>query len=274
VGCCLVDVLAVRAAYDSQVRQRTITDEPGTIVEVDGPVVRCVAPGTQTSRIEWSALTPENADAVIAGQVRYFAARGAPLEWKLYDYDEPADLAARLTAAGFEPDEDELMLVAETASVGTEVVLPAGVRLVEVTDDAGLDAMLEVHEAAFDGHVSEGLAARLRSQLRDTPDLVRMVVAVAGNEPVSAARVEFLPGTDFAGLWGGGTVPDWRHQGIFRALVAYRAKLAAERGYRYLQVDTSVMSRPILRRLGFEPVAVTTPFLWSPGNRMGEPPRG
>jgi GNAT superfamily N-acetyltransferase len=87
---------------------------------------------------------------------------------------------------------------------------------------------------------------------------------MAGDEPVSAARAEFVAGTDFAGLWGGGTVPAWRGRGIFRALVAYRAGLAAARGYRYLQVDTSLMSRPILRRLGFEPVAVTTPYLWNP----------
>jgi GNAT superfamily N-acetyltransferase len=74
-----------------------------------------------------------------------------------------------------------------------------------------------------------------------------------------------VPGTDFAGLWGGGTVPDWRGRGIFRALVAYRAGLAAERGYDYVQVDASLMSRPILLRLGFEPVAITTPYLWTPG---------
>jgi GNAT superfamily N-acetyltransferase len=92
-----------------------------------------------------------------------------------------------------------------------------------------------------------------------------MVVAMAGDEPVCSARIEFLPGTEFAGLWGGGTVPAWRGRGIYRALVAYRAGLAAARGYRYLQVDASPDSRPILERLGFVRLARTTPYVWEPG---------
>jgi len=94
-----------------------------------------------------------------------------------------------------------------------------------------------------------------------------MVVAMAGDQPVGAARVGFTPGTDFAGLWGGGTIPAWRGRGIFRALVGYRAGLAAARGYRYLQVDALPASRRILRRLGFQPVAVTTPYVWTPPAR-------
>jgi hypothetical protein len=34
-----------------------------------------------------------------------------------------------------------------------------------------------------------------------------MVVAMAGDEPVCSARIEFLPGTSFASLWGGGPCP-------------------------------------------------------------------
>jgi GNAT superfamily N-acetyltransferase len=72
--------------------------------------------------------------------------------------------------------------------------------------------------------------------------------------------VEFPEDSDFASLWGGGTVPDWRGRGVFRSLVAYRARLARERGYRYVQVDASDGSRPILQRLGFAKLAETTPF--------------
>ncbi len=64
--------------------------------------------------------------------------------------------------------------------------------------------------------------------------------------------------------WWTLTVPAWRGRGIFRALVAYRAGLAAARGYRYLQVDALPASRPILQRLGFKPVASTTPYVWAP----------
>ena len=46
--------------------------------------------------------------------------------------------------------------------------------------------------------------------------------------------------------------------------LAHRARLAAERGCRYLEVDASDDSRPILERLGFVAVTTTTPYVWSP----------
>jgi antitoxin (DNA-binding transcriptional repressor) of toxin-antitoxin stability system len=58
---------------------------------------------------------------------------------------------------------------------------------------------------------------------------------------------------------------------VFRSLVAYRARLASERGYRYLQVDASAASRPILVRLGFTELATTTPFR-HPGHLSGPQP--
>jgi GNAT superfamily N-acetyltransferase len=261
-----VDIGAVRTAFDDQIRRRTDADEAGGVVEPDDGVLRWVAPGTQTSCIVWSQLSPDSADAAIAAQRAYFTARGTPVEWKYYDYDQPADLPQRLLAAGFEAEDEELMLVAETAAISHDVVLPDGVRLEPVTDDAGIEAMMAVHDLAFDDHPSPELGLRLAAQLREAPDSLRMVVAMAGDQPVSAARIEFVPGTDFAGLWGGGTVPAWRRKGIFRALVAYRAGLAADRGYRYLQVDALPPSRPILQRLGFRAVATTTPYVFTPGS--------
>jgi GNAT superfamily N-acetyltransferase len=78
---------------------------------------------------------------------------------------------------------------------------------------------------------------------------------------VSAGWVRFVAGTAFATLWGGSTLPDWRGRGIYKALVRYRARLAVERGYSYLQVDASADSRPILERAGFVPVTTTTPYV-------------
>ncbi|MFF2455131.1 GNAT family N-acetyltransferase, partial [Isoptericola sp. NPDC058082] len=74
----------------------------------------------------------------------------------------------------------------------------------------------------------------------------------------------FRTGTEFAGLWGGSTLSAWRGRGIYRALVAARAHIAAVRGVRYLQVDASGDSAPILRRLGFHAVTTTTPYVWLP----------
>jgi GNAT superfamily N-acetyltransferase len=89
---------------------------------------------------------------------------------------------------------------------------------------------------------------------------VTPVLALAGAEPVCAARVDFHIGTDFASLWGGGTLPEWRGRGIYRALVSRRARLARDRGYRYLRTDALPTSRPILEKLGFVRITTTVPY--------------
>jgi GNAT superfamily N-acetyltransferase len=259
-----MDPAHVRDLFDSQVRRSDQADGSGALVEADEHVVRWVAAGGQGwSGITWSELDEGCADAVIAAQVAYFAGRGHQFEWKLYDYDRPAGLADRLTVAGLRPGDAEALMVAKVRDVPQDVPLPAGVRLVPVTEETGVGLLIEVHERVFGTDHSQ-LRRSLLTQLRTTPEVTAMVVAMAEDEPVCSARIEFLPGREFASIWGGATLPGWRRKGIYRALVAYRARLAAARGYRFLQVDASSNSQPILARLGFVSLARTTPFAWAP----------
>jgi GNAT superfamily N-acetyltransferase len=262
-----LDVTRVLPQFDAQVRRGLHSDGSGALGERAGPVVRwTAASGLGWSGITWSDLDAGTADGVIADQVAFFRGRAERFEWKLYSYDQPPDLGERLLAAGFVREDAESLMVADAEQIaghgGTSAVLPDGVRLVTVTDEAGLDLMIELHDRVFgaDPHLRAALIAQLRS-----PEATVMLLAMAGDEPVCSARVEFGAGTDFAGLWGGGTLPQWRGRGIYRALVGYRARLAVARGYRYLQVDASPESRPILERLGFVCLAQTTPYVWSPG---------
>jgi hypothetical protein len=263
-----LDAAAVLSAFDAQVRRGLRPDGSGAVGERAGRVVRWSTVGGEGwSGIVWSDLDAATADQVIADQVAFFAGRGERFEWKLYSYDRPADLGERLVAAGFVREEAESLMVADAAEIAGQAsagaVLPDGVRLVPVTDEAGLELMTEVHDRVFGADPQ--LRGALVTQLRNSPATTVMVVAMAGDEPVSSARVAFETGTEFAGLWGGGTLPQWRGRGIYRALVGYRARLAAARGYRYLQVDALPPSRPILERLGFACLAQTVPHVWSPG---------
>ena len=219
--------------------------------------------GQGWSGITWSDLDEDSAGAVIAAQVAYFAGRGQQFEWKLYDYDQPSDLAGWPPRPGCTPTGDEALMVAEVADVPRDVPLPDGVRLLQVTDETGVGLLIEVHERVFGTDHSQ-LRRSLLAQLRTSPEVTAVVVAMAGDQPVCSARIEFPAGGDFASMWGGGTLPSWRLRGIYRALVSYRAQLAAARGYRFLQVDASAQSQPILERLGFFSLARTTPFGWDP----------
>lgn len=255
-----VDPVAVLAAYDAQVR-RDPPAQPGVRVERDRWVTRVVGVEAEGwNGVVWSAreLPGAHVDAVIAEQVRRLA--GLDWEWKHYSHDQPTDLPDRLRAAGFVPQPDETLMVAEVGELDLEVPPPPGVDVVLVDDEEGIAAMGRVHQAVFGGDHS-GIATELRAALARRPPSVQGLLAVADGAPVSAGRVDLTPGTDFASLWGGGTAAEWRGRGVFRALVSRRAALAAQRGFRYLQVDASADSRPILRRLGFVELATTTPWV-------------
>ncbi|MEU3608659.1 GNAT family N-acetyltransferase [Streptomyces sp. NPDC035033] len=246
--------------HDRQLRREARPDGPGCRVERVGAVVRQTGPAHAWNGVLWSGLDERTADAAIAAQLAHYRAEGVPFEWKLYGHDGPADLGARLVAAGFTPEEPETLLAAGASAQGGAVPLPAGVELREVTDAEGVRQVVEVHERAF-GTDGTDLGRRLLDGLAAGPGTVTAVLALADGVPVSAARLELHPGTDFAGLWGGGTVEGWRGRGLYRALVAHRARVAAARGHRWLQVDAAPTSRPVLQRLGFVPLTTTTPYV-------------
>jgi GNAT superfamily N-acetyltransferase len=258
-----VDHTALLTLFDRELREGARPDGPGVRVERTGDVVRQVAGAQGWNGVLWSALGEAAADAAIAEQIAHYAGLGLDFEWKLYGHDRPADLGKRLRAAGFRPEPEETLMIGEIATLSLDAELPQGVRVVPVTGPRGVDLVADVHEKAF-GADSAWLRDQLLARLAADPDTVVAVVAMAGDEPVSAARMELVPGTRFAGLWGGGTVEGWRGRGIYRALVAHRAHAAAARDYRYLQVDASSQSRPILERLGFTPLTTTTPYVYTP----------
>jgi GNAT superfamily N-acetyltransferase len=256
-----MDPRAVLAAFDEQLRRHPRPEPPDGHIEHDSDIVRTFGPGW--AGVTWSDLRPDNADAVIAAQIQRFA--GHTWEWKHYSYDQPPDLPDRLAAAGFTAQPTEALLVAEITDLALDTPPPPGIQLRPVRDSADVQALVSVHDEAF-GTDHTRLGQALLAGLDEQPGTVAAVLAMAGPTPVASGRMEFHPGTDFASLWGGATLPAWRGRGIFRSLVAHRAALAAARGFRYLQVDATDDSQPILRRLGFTELATTTPYTYpAPG---------
>jgi hypothetical protein len=251
---------AILAAFDDQIRRHPQPQRPDGRVETAGGVVRVLADADGWSGVTWSDLGERDADAAIAATIARFAGHPHAWEWKHYSHDLPADLPERLRAAGLRPEPAEALLVAEIGALALDTDPPAGVRVRAVADAAGVDALVGVHDAVF-GEDHSGLGRAMLAGLGHEPAAMTGVVAYAGSVPVAAARVEFHAGTDFASLWGGGTLPSWRRRGVFHALVAVRARLAAARGFRYLQVDALPASRPILQQLGFVELATTTPYV-------------
>ena len=253
--------------YDAQLR--AVVPDPlpeGRRVERDGPVSRFTGYGNGGG-IEYrhlDGIEGAELDELIARQVNVFADRGEAFEWKLHGHDRPADLSERLIAQGFVPEDLETVVIAPVAEVAGDVSLPDGVSVREVRERADLERIGAMEEAIWHDGRTGWLADSLQAEQVADPHAITIVVAEAASEFVCAGWVRFVSGTDFATLWGGGTLPGWRRRGIYRALVVHRANLAADRGVRYLQVDASSESRPILERSGFIAVTTTTPFVWTP----------
>jgi GNAT superfamily N-acetyltransferase len=253
------------AAYDTQLRAHVHDRLPDSIrMERDGPLLRTIGFGNRgwVEYRDLAGLDGEELDALIARQVRFFAKRGERFEWKLHGHDRPADLPERLLAAGFTPEETETVVIGRVDEMAVEPTVPEGVVIREVRERRELARIQQLEEAVWSEDHS--WLDDLAEERAADPDGLRIFVAEAGELTVCAGWVRFPSGTEFTTLWGGATLPAWRGRGIYRALVAHRAKLAAERGRRYIEVDASDDSRPILERLGFVAVTSTTPYVWSP----------
>ncbi|MGQ4379289.1 GNAT family N-acetyltransferase [Streptomyces sp. SAS_267] len=257
----LIDEL--RTAYDAQLRG--VTPPGGSArVERDGRLTRVVGwhRGFVTGPRDLGVCGAE-LDTLIARQRDFYAARGEAVEWKTRGHDLPADLTDRLTAAGFVAEASETVLIGKSAELAADPVLPDGVTLRRVTARSGVERIAAMESIVW-GEDWSWLADDLAARIENAPGDIVVLVAEARAQVVCAAWLVFKDGVDFGGLWGGSTLKEWRGQGIYRAMVAHRAQLAATRDVPYVYVDASADSAPILTRLGLHAVTTTTPYVWSP----------
>jgi hypothetical protein len=257
-------------AYDSQLRnnERDVLPE-GVTRDVDGPLFRLFGFSDGSGFVGYrdlAGIEGASLDELIARQVDFFARRGERFEWKFHGHDRPPDLAARLRAAGFVPEEEETVLIAPVERIAAVPKLPEGIVLREVSERRDFERIEALERTVWaDASHSVADADDLERERTADPEAIAFVVAEVDETVVCAGWIRFQAGTEFATLWGGSTLPAWRSRGIYRAVVAHRAQLAAARAIRYLEVDASSESRPILERLGFAAVTTTTPYIWSPG---------
>ncbi|SFT22774.1 GNAT family N-acetyltransferase [Streptomyces sp. ok210] len=92
--------------------------------------------------------------------------------------------------------------------------------------------------------------------------------AVWEGERIIAAGSLFIDG-DFACMFGGGTLPDYRNRGAQSALLTIRARAALDAGCRWLVAETGAEgpgdhnpSLHNMRRAGFEPMYDRVTWLW------------
>ncbi len=234
---------------------------PGIRHEVFAQGVRYIDLNGNGSMIVYTDLNAANADQVIAEQIAYFRQLGQDFEWKLYSHDQPADLKDRLIAHGFEVEEVEAVVVLDLTQPAPVLERPAPQNVQRITTHAEIHRAMAVQHAVWDEDFTH-LADELAEEMEADPTAISIYAVYEEGEPVCSAWIRYQMGSPFASLWGGSTLTDYRGRGFYTSLVSVRAHEAHARGYRYLSVEASLMSRPVLEKLGFRFVTETYPCQW------------
>jgi GNAT superfamily N-acetyltransferase len=247
-----MDLGRVLTQYDVEVRACP-TAQPGFRVKQTDGVIRLTG---HFNFISWWDLRPGAARQAVANQAAHFRSRRESLICRVYEYDKPAELGDYLADEGFEAEQPGTLMIFDLADQLTAPVGPdTEIRRVTTLED--LQGFIAASDVAFGKQESWWIEA-YSSRLGD-PDLGLYIALVSG-KTVASARLE-LGSSNFGLLFGGGVSPSHRRQGLYRALVAERAKEARRRGCRYLVSDARETSRPILQNLGFVGAAMETTWV-------------
>ncbi|MEP7293547.1 MAG: GNAT family N-acetyltransferase [Chloroflexota bacterium] len=244
----------IRKLYDQQ--QRISIDYARVNREVTARTVRLIDKYNERGTVIYSNLNEANADETIRAEIAYFKKLqiADDFEWKLYDYDQPADLKERLIAHRFVPQDPDAVMILDLEALPPALSQPVTHDVHRITDPARLSDLTAVKQAGWNDDFT-WLIASLGRTLREKPSELSVYIAYADETPVSVGWIDYHEGNPFAGLWGGETLNDYRKQGFYTALVAVRAQEAKQRGVRYLTIDASPMSRAVLEKFGFELMA-------------------
>jgi len=176
-------------------------------------------------------------------------------QWEVSSSATPPELGDRLIELGLTPASEPLAAALVLEAPPPPAPPGLTVRLVETAAD--FLASQEIAWEAFDAPAEArergraAAAADFAAHLK-TPS-ARLYLAEDGGRPIASARATFADGGVV--LNAGGTLPDARGRGAYRALVAARWRDAVERGTPGLAVQAGAASLPILERLGFVRVA-------------------
>jgi len=257
------DATALLWAYDTQLRD--VVEVPSADSwERHGPLLWATYRGRR-GFVSYAPFetSPHELERLVVDTIENYRRDPAitEFEWKTRGHDRLPGLDELLVGHGLVADETESVMVGRAEKLVTDVTLPTGVTIRRIQAPDEIRAMCAMLEIAFEesmvGHADELIHRQSLGK-----DDIEFWVAEADGQMVSAGRLEPVDGTDFAGIWGGGTLHEWRGKGIYRVLTGERARSALRRGKTLINSDSTEYSRPILARSGLVKVTTTTPYHW------------
>lgn len=262
------DPARLLAAYDSQLREQSEVADALAVTR-RGPLWLATFAGG-AGLVTYRDLGGADAAAIrglVDEAVAHFSADGAvtEVEWKTRAHDRAPGLEEALAAHGFAAEDPESIMIGPLTALVGGAPVPDGVRVRRASEEADVRAMSAMTDRAVGREVAEDRADALLAALAGE-DGAQLWVAEVEGQMISAGRLVPVPGTAFVGIWGGATLPEFRHRGIYRELTAARARAALEAGYTLVHSDSTEFSRPLLERSGLVKVSTTTPWIRQAGD--------
>ena len=172
--------------------------------------------------------------------------------WWITPLSTPSDLAQILLSHSLTVESEAIMAMLAKCNSIAEGSTDIHVRPAETLED--YIACARISAAAFGNEPPADEAFREVIEQEKADDRVAQYMAEIDGRPVASARATFSP--EGVALNGGGTLPEARGQGAYRALVAARCRDAENRGIDWAVVQARPSAAPILLRLGFEEVGL------------------
>jgi len=223
---------------------------------------------TMPSRSSWlngasrTDLGASAADAAIRRVVDTLHPLGRNVKWHLGPTTRPKDLASRLGNAGFEPSDLNIPGMAVPLDALVRPPQPDGLELQAARREADLLEWLDAFDRSFGGEPKgrdhPWFTPFVHLALADGP--CRLFVGRVDGRP-AACSLAFVGG-GAVGLYGIGTVPEFRGRGYGSAATLAAIDWGREKGADIAILHATELGEPVYRRLGFEAMCEVSQWLF------------